>query len=98
MAGCAHLRSSLALGSPRAACGFPPLRRLEHCHARAWRFPPLPALEELRRALVLLRSGARVEGAEIAAPAGPGIALARVEPIAAVGQSADHNSPPWPPQ
>jgi len=39
------------------------------------------ALEILHITLVLFRCGARAEGAEIAALAGVGIDLARIEPI-----------------
>src|SRR5882757_64229 len=48
------------------------------------------ALEVLHRALVLLRGGARLEGAEVAALAGLGIGLARIEAVFARRKLADH--------
>src|SRR6185437_4389856 len=48
------------------------------------------ALEVLHLALVLLRRGARLEGAEVAALAGLGIGLARIEPVFARSELADH--------
>jgi hypothetical protein len=48
------------------------------------------ALEVLYCALVLLRSRAGLEGAEIAAPAGLRIDLARIEAIAARFELSDH--------
>jgi hypothetical protein len=50
--------------------------------------------EILHGALVLLRRGARIEGAEIAAPAGLRILLARIEPVFAGRQFADHGDAP----
>jgi hypothetical protein len=47
-------------------------------------------LEKLYGALVLLRRCTRREGAEIAAPAGLGILLARIEPILAGCELTDH--------
>src|SRR6478752_174002 len=50
------------------------------------------ALEVLHVTLVLLRRGARLEGAKVAALAGLGIGLARVEPVFAGCELADHGS------
>src|SRR6476620_5445776 len=50
------------------------------------------ALEVLHLALVLLRRSARLEGAEVAALAGLGIGLARVKPVFAGCELADHGS------
>src|SRR5579883_736731 len=50
------------------------------------------ALEVLHRALMLLRRGARLEGAQIAALAGLGIGLARVQAIFARCELADHGN------
>src|ERR1700730_1816884 len=47
-------------------------------------------LEILHRALVLLRGGAAGAGADIAAPAGARILLARIEPVFAGRQFANH--------
>jgi hypothetical protein len=47
-------------------------------------------LEKLYGALVLLRRGAAAKGAEIAPPADLWIFLARVEPVFAGGELADH--------
>lgn len=47
-------------------------------------------LEKLHRALVRFGRGAGLEGSEVAALAGPGIGLARVQPEFAGGQFADH--------
>src|SRR4051794_18565100 len=54
------------------------------------------ALEVLHRAFVLLGGGAGAEGAQIAALAGLRILLARVEPVLAGFQLADHGGPPSP--
>src|SRR6202011_2402537 len=48
------------------------------------------ALEHLHGSLVLHRRRAGAEGAEVAAPAGLGILLARVEAVLAVREFADH--------
>src|SRR5205807_9811615 len=48
------------------------------------------ALEHLHGALVLHRRRARAEGAEVAAPAGLGILLARVEAVVAAPEFAEH--------
>jgi hypothetical protein len=53
------------------------------------RLPSMP-LEILYLALVLLGRGARLEGAEIAPLAGLRIYLARIEPVLAGSQFADH--------
>src|SRR5260221_663490 len=50
----------------------------------------LVPLEILHRAFVLLGGGARLEGAEIAAPSGLRIDLARIEAVAARCELADH--------
>src|SRR5258708_27535933 len=47
-------------------------------------------LEELHRALMLLRGRARLEGAEVAAPAGLGILLSRIQPVLACLQLSNH--------
>jgi hypothetical protein len=47
-------------------------------------------LEKLHGALVLLRRRAAGEGAEIAPPAGLRIDFARIEPVFAGGELADH--------
>jgi hypothetical protein len=51
-------------------------------------------LEILHGPFVLFRGGAAAKGAEIAAPAGTGIGLARIEPILTGFQFADHGSVP----
>src|SRR5262249_27581766 len=51
----------------------------------------LMPLEILHRALVPLRGGARTESAEIAAPPGLRILLARIEPVFARAKLADHD-------
>src|SRR5262245_57910936 len=56
--------------------------------------PRLMPLEVLHRALVLLGLGARLEGAEIAMPAGLRVDLARIKAIAARLELADHDRPP----
>src|SRR5262245_34450013 len=52
------------------------------------------ALEVLHGALVLLGRRARLEGAEVAAPAGLWVHLARIEAIAARRELADHRRLP----
>src|SRR3977135_4579075 len=52
------------------------------------------ALEILYRALVLQRRGTRREGAEVAALAGLRIDLARIEPVLARFELADHEASP----
>jgi len=47
-------------------------------------------LEKLHGALVLLRRGTAPKGAEITPPAGLRIYLARIEPVFAGGELADH--------
>jgi hypothetical protein len=47
-------------------------------------------LEILHCTLVLFRRGARLEGAEIATPAGPGINFTRIQPVFTRSQFADH--------
>jgi hypothetical protein len=47
-------------------------------------------LEILHRLLMLLRRRAVLEGAEVAAFAGLGVELARIEPVLAGFQFADH--------
>src|SRR6188508_3532441 len=56
--------------------------------------PSAVPLEVLHRALVLLGGGARLEGAQVAALAGPGVLLARVEAVAAGLELADHRRAP----
>src|SRR3954454_17893278 len=62
----------------------PAARRCGRRHAT------LMPLEVLHGALVLLGGGAGLEGAEIAAPAGLRIDLARIETVAAGRKLADH--------
>src|SRR5580704_6962489 len=52
------------------------------------------ALEELHRAFVLFGGRARLEGAEIAAPAGLRVELARIEAVFARFELADHGRSP----
>src|ERR1700726_4737923 len=50
----------------------------------------LMPFEILHRTLVLLGGGAAIEGAQIAAAAGLRVHIARIEPVFAGGQLADH--------
>src|SRR5262249_58228871 len=59
--------------------------------AREARDLTAPALEELHRALVLLGRLPARERAEIAALAGAGVLLARIEPVLTRLQLADHD-------
>src|SRR5262245_64030779 len=65
-----------------------PLRHASACFAASM------ALEVLHGTLVLLGRAARLEGAEIAAPAGLRVHLARIEAIAARLELADHRRLP----
>src|SRR5207302_10823542 len=53
--------------------------------------PSAAALEVLHRLLVLLGGGQRLDGAQVAALAGLGVLLARIEAILTALQLADHD-------
>src|SRR5579872_2643023 len=73
--------------APRADIAMPPALSFPDIRERAASSMPL---EILHRPFVLLGRGAAAEGAEIAAPSGPGVLLARIEPVFAGCELSDH--------
>ena len=88
-AGLAKFAWSLTEGPGRKSCRLP--MREKGTATAAVRASPA-ALEELHGALVLLGRRTRPEGAEVAPPSGLRVGLARIEPVLARLELADHGN------